>query len=49
MVPNSKGLQFLVYHKTRDFMRRVSEHISIGAAYKKEKSLGQFFVLIRED
>jgi hypothetical protein len=49
VVPNSKGLQMLVYNKTRDFMRRVSTHVSIGAAYKNEKSLGQFFVLCRED
>ena len=47
--PNSSGLQVLVYHKTRDFMRRVSSHISIGAAYKKEKPLGHFFILCRKD
>ena len=35
-----KGLQVLVYHKTRDFMRKVSAHVSIGAAYKKEKRTG---------
>ena len=49
VVPNSRGLQVLVYHKTRDFMRRVSQHVSIGAAYKKERGLGQFFVLVRDD
>ena len=48
VVPNSKGVQRFVYHKTRDFMRKVSEHVSIGEAYKVEKSLGQFFVLCRE-
>jgi hypothetical protein len=49
VVPNSRGLQFFVYNKTRDFMRRVSQHVSIGAAYKKEKALGHFFILVRED
>ena len=49
VVPNHKGLQVLVYHKTRDFMRKVSEHVTIGAAYKKEKSLDHYFVLCRMD
>jgi hypothetical protein len=49
VVPNSQGLQMFVYNKTRDFMRKVSEHVSIGAAYKKEKALGHFFILVRED
>lgn len=49
VVPNSRGLQYFIYNKTRDFMRRVSHHVSIGAAYKKEKALGHFFVLVRED
>lgn len=49
VVPNSKGLQMFVYNKTRDFMRKVSEHVSIGAAYKKGKPMGAYFVLCRED
>lgn len=49
VVPNTKGLQVFVYNKTRDFMRKVSEHVSIGAAYKKENPLGAWFVLVRED
>ncbi len=49
VVPNSKGLQMFVYNKTRDFMRKVSEHVSIGAAFKKEKAMGAYFVLCRED
>ena len=49
VVPNSRGLQMFVYNKTRDFMRKVSEHVSIGAAFKKEKALGAYFVLCRED
>ena len=46
---NHQGLQVLVYHKTRDFMRRVSTHVSIGAAYKNDKPLGHYFILCRED
>jgi hypothetical protein len=46
---NNQGLQFLVYHQTRDFMRKVSAHISIGAAYKKEKPLGHYFILCRNE
>ena len=49
VVPNNKGLQVLVYNKTRDFMRRVSAHVTIGAAYKKEKALDHYFILCRED
>ncbi len=48
VVPNSKGLQVLVYHRTRDFMRKVSEHVTIGAAHKGEKALDHYFLLVRE-
>ncbi|MCB9661067.1 MAG: hypothetical protein R3B40_23905 [Polyangiales bacterium] len=47
--PNSEGLQRFIYMGTRDFMRRVSEHVSIGAAYKGEKPLDHYFTLCRED
>ncbi|MCB9682490.1 MAG: hypothetical protein H6733_13580 [Alphaproteobacteria bacterium] len=46
---NDQGLQVLVYHKTRDFMRKVSAHCSIGMAFKVENSLNNWFVLVRED
>lgn len=49
VVPNSHGLQWFVYHRTRDFMRRVSEHVSIGAAFKGERALDHYFVLVRQD
>lgn len=48
VVPNSKGLSRFVYHHTRDFMRRVSAHVTIGAAYKVEKALDHYFVLCRQ-
>lgn len=46
---NSVGLQYFVYHRTRDFMRRVSRHVSIGAAYKVERALDHYFTLCRQD
>ena len=47
VVDNGHGLQRLVYDRTRDFMRRVSRHVSIGAAYKRERPLDHYFVLCR--
>lgn len=47
VVPNTTGLQRFVYNGTRDFMRRVSSHVSIGSAYKGEKSLDHYFILCR--
>lgn len=48
VVPNDWRLQRLVYHHTRDFMRRVSTHVSIGAAFKEERPLDHYFVLCRQ-
>jgi len=47
--PNSSGLQRFVYYQTRDFMRRVSNQVSVGRAYKNEKEMPAYFVLCRED
>ena len=44
---NNQGLQMFVYNKTRDFMRKVSEHASIGIAFRKEKSMDSYFILTR--
>ncbi len=49
VVPNHWRLQRFVYHETRDFMRRVSSHVSIGAAFKRERPLDHYFVLARRD
>jgi len=49
VIPNRRGLQFFVYHKTRDFMRRVSQHVTIGAAFKTADPLGAYFMLVRQD
>ncbi len=47
--PNWLGLQVLVYFHTRDYMRRVSRHVTIGAATKYGRSMGSWFALARED
>jgi len=51
VIPNSQGLQRLVYNGTRDFMRGVSEHVSIGRASsgdgEKDILLDFWFVLVR--
>ena len=39
----------LVWGSMCDYMWRVSDHVSIGTAYKKGKPLGQFFALCRRD
>lgn len=48
VVPNTVGLQRFVYAGTRDFMRAVSRHVSVGRAYKKETPLPAYFVLCRD-
>lgn len=49
VIPNEQGLQKLVFAGTRDFLRKVTNGVSIGAAYKGEKSLDHYFVLVRDD
>lgn len=49
VVANDWRLQRFVYNETRDFMRRVSRHVSIGAAYKREQALDHYFVLCRRE
>ena len=46
--PNSSGLQRFVYNQTRDYMRRVSAHVSIGEAHKLEKKVMGWFILCRD-
>ncbi len=49
VVDNGVGLQRFVYRGTRDFMRKVSEDVSIGAAFRGERPLDMYFVLVRQD
>ena len=45
---NESGIARLVYGSMVDAVRRVSEHVSIGAAYRNGEPVGAFFVLCRE-
>ena len=47
IVPNTVGLQKFIFHRTRDFMRRVSRDVTIGAAFRNDKPLDHYFVLVR--
>ncbi|MBI2060417.1 MAG: hypothetical protein HYT87_11665 [Nitrospirae bacterium] len=49
ILPNSAGLSRFVYYQTRDFMRGVSKHVSIGRATRNGKPMNNWFVLCRED
>lgn len=53
VVPNSQGLQKLVYHLTRDFMRKVSAGVTVGRASREDAKgdveLDYWFVLCCRD
>ncbi len=44
---NHQGLQRFVYHHTRDFLRKLSDHVLIGEAYKEETPMMNWFTLVR--
>jgi len=46
--PNWLGLQAFVYGWCVDYLRRVSEHVTIGAAFKFGRPVGSYFVLVRD-
>lgn len=51
VVPNSQGLQKVVYHQTRDFMRKVASNVTIGRAAREDAKgdveLDYWFTLVR--
>lgn len=48
--PNDSGLlNGIVWGGMVDYLRKVSEHVSIGKATKKGKAIGQYFALVRRD
>jgi hypothetical protein len=47
ILPNSAGLSRFIYHRTRDFMRGVSRHVTIGRATREGKPMDNWFVLCR--
>ena len=48
ILPNSARLSRFIYYRTRDFMRGVSTHVSIGRATREGKPMNNWFVLCRE-
>lgn len=48
ILPNSARLSRFVYYHTRDYMRRVSQHVTIGRARRNDKVMDNWFVLCRE-
>lgn len=49
IVDNGGVLRRLVYGRMKDYMRKVSTHVSLGKAFKDGDPLGAYFVLCRED
>lgn len=47
--PNSAGLSRFIYNRTKDTMRGVSSHVSIGRAARDGKAMDNWFVLCRRD
>ena len=48
ILPNERGVSRFVYAGMQDFMRRVSDHVTIGRAYIKGKESNNYFMLCRE-
>jgi hypothetical protein len=47
--PNSAGLSRFIYDRTKDTMRGVSNHVSVGRAARDGKSMDNWFVLCRRE
>jgi hypothetical protein len=47
VLPNSARLSRFIYYRTRDFMRGVSQHVTIGRATREGKPMDNWFVLCR--
>jgi hypothetical protein len=48
ILPNSARLSRFIYYRTRDFMRGLSKHVTIGRATRDGKPMDNWFVLCRE-
>lgn len=48
IIPNWTGLGVFTFVGMKDRLRRISDHVTQGRAYKR-KPMNQFFVLVRED
>lgn len=45
---NSRGFSFFVFRGMSDYVRVVSEHVTIGKAFRNGKDQGTYFILVRE-
>jgi hypothetical protein len=45
---NARGFSFFVFRGLVDRLRGISEHVSIGKAYRNGKPQGDYFFLVRE-
>ena len=48
ILPNSARLSRFIYYQTQDYVRGVSEHVSIGRAARQGKPMDNWFVLCRD-
>lgn len=49
ILPNDARLSRFIYNGTKDVMRRLSQHVTIGRAQRGENVMDNWFVLVRED
>jgi hypothetical protein len=49
MLPNSARLSRFIYNGTVDILRRVSQHVTIGRAYRKSGPMNAWFALVRRN
>ncbi len=47
--PNELGLQFLIYAKMVDYMRKVSDTVTVGRAWMRGRKTSNLFVLTRTE
>jgi len=49
ILPNSARLSRFIYNGTKDYMRGVSRHVSVGRASRDGKNMDNWFVLCRQE
>jgi hypothetical protein len=47
IIPNSARLGRFIYHRTLDVMRRVSDRVCVGRAYRESRPMDAWFALVR--
>jgi hypothetical protein len=49
ILDNASRLSFFVFNQTKDVLRGVSKHVSIGRAMRRDRWLDNWFVLVRAE